>query len=348
MAMNMIPTSLLDTWNTLLDGLFYDLAALSTEERGWLATNHLPEGTLMDVMPAKAGNMGLDTIKQLGSLPLLGERFESSPLVVAVPGVGSSAVGAAAFARNVADHLEQPVVAVVAGNGGADVVADALGGWLVLEAHNSLRMFGDQLARRDGAIGRAGELSQNGAKHTEAGIAQYGAELPGRGYARLMSSLSRATAGKVVLPRTEAFDDEGTTSEINVLRALLTDSRYPARLVVAHSKGAYSLATALYQLRGDDRLLHGVSANLQVITLGAVVEFPEGTPSVKQLLGAWDGFGWLNSSQALLGCAAHLGTSPPFTWVPGASHSLSRFMPGALSVAASLEIAGVLAGPRLI
>ena len=60
-------------------------------------------------------------------------------LALAVAGVGSSALGAAAFARNIADALDAPVAAVVSGYGLADVLTEALGGFFLFGALNSLR-----------------------------------------------------------------------------------------------------------------------------------------------------------------------------------------------------------------
>ncbi len=49
---------------------------------------------------------------------------------IAVTGVGSSALGSAAFASNVSEALHKPVAAIVPGFGLADVVPQALVGWL--------------------------------------------------------------------------------------------------------------------------------------------------------------------------------------------------------------------------
>jgi hypothetical protein len=49
---------------------------------------------------------------------------------IAVTGVGSSALGAAAFAWNVSEALHKPVAAIVPGFGLADLVPQALVGWL--------------------------------------------------------------------------------------------------------------------------------------------------------------------------------------------------------------------------
>ena len=46
-----------------------------------------------------------------------------------VAGVGSSDLGAAALARTLANHLDAPVGAIVAGYGLSDLLSEALGGW---------------------------------------------------------------------------------------------------------------------------------------------------------------------------------------------------------------------------
>ncbi len=48
---------------------------------------------------------------------------------IAVSGVGSSALGSAAFAWNVSEALQKPVAAIVPGFGLADLVPQALAGW---------------------------------------------------------------------------------------------------------------------------------------------------------------------------------------------------------------------------
>lgn len=55
---------------------------------------------------------------------------------ISVSGVGSSALGSAAFAWNSSVALGKPVAAIVPGYGLADVVQQALGGWFGFEAYN--------------------------------------------------------------------------------------------------------------------------------------------------------------------------------------------------------------------
>ncbi|MCA0851568.1 hypothetical protein [Salipiger thiooxidans] len=56
-----------------------------------------------------------------------------------VAGVGSSALGAAAFARNVADAIGGPVLSVVSGYGLADLLTEALGGYFLFGHINLMR-----------------------------------------------------------------------------------------------------------------------------------------------------------------------------------------------------------------
>jgi hypothetical protein len=81
------------------------------------------------------------------------ERTSDTVATVVVAGVGSSAVGTAALARGVADYLGTPVAGIVSGLGLADVVSEALGGWVVFGARNALRevvaRFLDAFALKD-------------------------------------------------------------------------------------------------------------------------------------------------------------------------------------------------------
>ena len=58
---------------------------------------------------------------------------------VTVTGVGSSALGSAAFAWNVSEALAEPVAAIVPGYGLADLVPQALGGWFGFVLHDAVQ-----------------------------------------------------------------------------------------------------------------------------------------------------------------------------------------------------------------
>ncbi|MFW5678806.1 MAG: hypothetical protein ACOC3D_00945 [Pseudomonadota bacterium] len=121
--------------NALLDTIFYDVNNLTDEEvaslRPWLAK----EGAILVVPPS--GGSSLEVYASLADFESVGTRRRLGALAVA--GVGSSALGAAAFARNVADAYGGPVAAVVSGYGLADLLTEALGGFFWFGQLNGLR-----------------------------------------------------------------------------------------------------------------------------------------------------------------------------------------------------------------
>lgn len=135
-ADNPFRTAALDTLqrrNAFLDGVFYDVNAVTHEETPDLAFWLAREGAIVLVPPTGEGRL---------KVFLTPEDYLREPAPVAalaIAGVGSSALGAAAFARNVADGLGEPVAAVVSGYGLADILTEALGGFFWFGALNSIR-----------------------------------------------------------------------------------------------------------------------------------------------------------------------------------------------------------------
>jgi hypothetical protein len=84
------------------------------------------------------------------------EAGNNEVAALAVAGVGSSALGAAAFARNVADALDKQVAAVVSGYGLADVLTEALGGFFLFGALNSVRHAFERFDNLSKSASRAG------------------------------------------------------------------------------------------------------------------------------------------------------------------------------------------------
>lgn len=132
--------------NTMLDWFFYDVGGLTPEERAQLVSEPNEEGSILVVWPRQArGAVGI-------------RRFSGYESLRAAPGdpvrrftiaeVGSSGIGAAAFARTVADHHDEPVGAIVAGYGVADLLTEAMGGWFVMGGANRvMQMYQDALDR---------------------------------------------------------------------------------------------------------------------------------------------------------------------------------------------------------
>ena len=120
--------------NAVLDAFFYDVKVISPFETGTLAPWLAHEGALLIVPPTGAG--ALSVCPDIESFAAAGG---AATRILAVAGVGSSALGTAAFARNVADAFGEPVAALVSGYGMADMLAEAAGGWLWFGALNRLR-----------------------------------------------------------------------------------------------------------------------------------------------------------------------------------------------------------------
>ncbi len=132
--------------NTTLDALFYDVKTVTAEEAFYISSCLAAEGAILIVPPTGGAPLKLcDTIDDylLGG----GEAIDT----LAVAGVGSSALGSAAFARNIADAIEKPVAVVVSGYGIADVMTEALGGYFLFGYLNGFR---HQFERLDEFFGR--------------------------------------------------------------------------------------------------------------------------------------------------------------------------------------------------
>lgn len=109
--------------NLALDALFYDVNAITPEEAFYISDSLAAEGAIIMVPPSGRGALTLcETIDEF----ILRGGAEARALAVA--GIGGSALGAAAFARNVADAVDGPVAVVVSGYGIADVITETLGG----------------------------------------------------------------------------------------------------------------------------------------------------------------------------------------------------------------------------
>jgi len=246
-------------FNSLLDTVFYDVGALSSQERLALSTYLRPEGSILVVYPADAAQE-IRWLTPEAFVREQQERTSDAVTTVVVAGVGSSAVGTAALARDVADHLGTPVAGIVSGLGLADVVSEALGGWFVFGARNALRevvaRFLDALALKD---------------HVRD------------------PETHRELKADVAPPETPNERFLYGSPDSTTLLYLLDKLGDRLRLVVGHSKGNYSIENALEGWAGSP------NAKLQIVTLGAVIWFPPQFADLQQFIGEIDYFGMLNS-----------------------------------------------------
>ena len=240
--------------NTILDALFYDVGSLSEHELEFLVSQTNLEGSVLVVHPRNsAGALAVEKYENYAAL-----RAAPGDLLTrfSIAGVGSSDVGAAALARNLADHYDEPIGAIVAGYGVADLLAEAMGGWFFLGGANRLmKLFHDREADAAAALER---------------------------YEGSIKDLDAATASSIATTVTGSPDSD------TLLRLLLDEDR-EVKTLLGHSKGCLSIAYALQALA-----VSGAGASqqkvrsAQIVTTGAVVEFPDGYENTTQFLGSFD------------------------------------------------------------
>jgi hypothetical protein len=276
--------------NTLADALFYDVnllwlrlltrgVTLSTANTLPTAQNGLaalqaaskvinlsalanPEGVILVVDAHRAPFIQkYDDVKLFLStgltFPSNGEGGPSPKdvRIISVTGVGSSALGSAAFAWNISESLHEPVAAIVPGYGLADIIPQALGGWFGFGVPDFIRRSVQQaLADNAPEFARIGRRLSSTAPHAE-------------------------SAGEATF--------RSGSPESDILHDILQAAPQFRRLY-GHSKGALCIENAVRGLpseRYDD---------LHVTTFGCVIQ-EETAADYNQILGGVDGLGQLNS-----------------------------------------------------
>jgi len=251
---NPVRTVALDTIqrrNAVLDAVFYDVAAIRPNETAKLAFWLAREGAII-VVPPSGSDAGLEVFSTAQEYFATGGALAA----LAVAGVGSSALGAAAFARNVADALDGPVAAVVSGYGLADLLTEALGGFFMFGALNSIRHAFEPLDEVTRLFTRSEQTLE---------------DLSGLGFAR-------------------------TSRDTETVIALLKDARFSPELLVGHSKGNLVISEALYAIHAEDPVLEKrLAEQLRIVTISAKIGMPHAFHDVLDVMGEWDWFGALNS-----------------------------------------------------
>ena len=246
------PMMPLDWRNTVLDRWFYNIGVLGSDEQRTVLGFPPSEGGALLVAPALA-RRAIEDFPRRGFAKLKSADFAG----VAIAGVGSSALGTAALARQLADALGQPVLGVISGRGMADLVSEALGGWFVFRTEN---MVGEVLDV----------------------------------WRRMGASLPSFRAGRSA--ETDALDGYyGGSPDSNALQALLAQCPDKIRFLVGHSKGNLVIANALRGLLLKRPVEADRLSGLEILTLGAAVGFPIGFDKLFQVVGAGDAFGAMNS-----------------------------------------------------
>jgi hypothetical protein len=260
--------------NAFFDALFYDVGALSDAEKEELSPLVDQEGAIIVVPPASSHRR----IAHFATVPEFLEEKGGSLRALAIAGVGSSVLGTAALARNVADAYGIEVAGIVSGYGVSDMVAEAIGGWFFYGALDAIRHEVRE------SVNRWKQFS----------------EMTGAG--------ARKAGARVSTP----------VSDINALDDILRASPPNLSLLIGHSKGDLMLDFALERFaQGMGKAGHPYFEQLRVVTLGAVTDLPPRFRHVHQFIGEIDWFGGMNSRlqvphTRIPNAWHHLNTALPF------------------------------------
>jgi hypothetical protein len=177
---------------------------------------------------------------------------------VSVTGVGSSALGSAAFAWNVSEALGEPVAAIVPGYGLADIIPQGLSGFFGYGLADYVRQLGDEA------------------------LAWMAPEM-----ARIGRRLSRSIPGEAARHADPGPSYRRGSPESDILHAILLHAPQITRLY-GHSKGSLCIGNAILSLPRDR------ARELAITTFSAVVK-EECDADFEQILGNIDSLGQLNS-----------------------------------------------------
>ncbi|MEM6676563.1 MAG: hypothetical protein AAF675_01700 [Pseudomonadota bacterium] len=262
--------------NSVLDAGVYDLPGLTAAEIAALAPRPGTDdaGTILVVHPRDTRENGVIRHADYSA-------FRAAPgrqiTRFAIAGLGSSALGAAALGRTLADATGKPVGVVVAGYGPGDLVSEAMGGFLLFAAANRMRHARATLGHRLGTL-----------------VAERQPGLPG--------------------PRPHDF---ATPDVAMLVRLLAEPGRRIHVLLGHSKGALALSAALARVLRTGDAETAARLARAQVITAGAVIAFPPEIAWVHQLIGTLDTLGQLNSQRGLPAhrvalAGHHLNTALPF------------------------------------
>ncbi|MEL6487605.1 MAG: hypothetical protein AAFQ13_10750, partial [Pseudomonadota bacterium] len=243
--------------NAALDALFYDVDALSREEKAQLRRSGKAEGMVLEVGPSWAPSLRVwDRLAQC-------EGLKPRYCAITIAGVGSSAVGAAALARNVADALRGPVLAVVSGHGMSDLASEAVGGFFLFGGLNAMRHGVNSFDRSVDAM-------------------------------RAMNPWLPPSPGPSVDPG-QGFQLARFSEDVKALTGLLA-GEVETDWLVGHSKGNLVISEALYALRAKHtERFEEVAQSVPIVTFGARIAMPTEIERVIDVMGDLDSFGAMNS-----------------------------------------------------
>ena len=300
--------------NIGIDSVFYDTTSLDADEQDKLNPLVDREGSIVVVSP-RAERQPIRHYKTALRFMI---KEGNSIQGLAVAGVGSSVLGTAALARNVADSYGFDVAGLVTGYGIADLITEALGGWFFYGYADRFR-------------------------HSLEWVSETLLTSPRRAVSQQIATATKmkAMSARVDAGALPSFDFEvppPPSADLQTLRDLLIATPASLKVIVGHSKGCLLTSFALNHfvddMEGDP---HPFYETLTIVTLGAVVSIPRQFRRRRQFLGQLDWFGGMNSRLDM-----------PHHTVPNAWHHLNTQIPFAMSVREVLARVRDLAAPDLL
>lgn len=243
--------------NEFFDALFYDVSALTREEKDALSPFIDREGSVINVPPTAAHR----PITHYPSASAFLNKHQKTVQAIVVAGVGSSVLGTAALARNVANAYGIDAAGIVSGYGASDVLTEALGGWFFYgatdEMRHEIREALNRLSKTLPTLNSASNLPQEA---------------------------SNATSSELF------------SNDIDTLNEIL--DAFPSKLsiLVGHSKGDLLIDRALERFAEKNaNNAHRYFEELRIVTFGSVTDIPDKFKKVYQFIGSIDWFGGINS-----------------------------------------------------
>ena len=284
--------------NTAFDALFYDVSRMLTDL--FLHGSIVVTGTAVSPSPrfsemttgfsqldlsASSNPAGSILVVDAGRPPHITQFDDVANFIswvnvhcqtlrsASVTGVGSSALGSAAFAWNVSAALDEPVVAIVPGYGVTDVIHQGLAGWFeVVDGWLEMcDLWIKQMAEE--VLARTMLLAARSDRHQ----------------IMIAGGDAKANIGAPMFPRGSGPSfPAGSTQSSNALHAILKDVPNINR-VFGHSKGAVAIKHAIQSLPRE------TTQRLHVVTFGCAIAEDTPTARYSQFLGLIDGLGLLSS-----------------------------------------------------
>lgn len=246
--------------NIALDNFFYDVDSLSENEKATVLKFFDHEGAIVVVSPLNADK----PVRYYENTTEMLTAEKSNIGGVAVAGVGSSILGTAALARNVADTYGRDIAGIVSGYGATDLLMEALGGWFFYGYTDKYRHVLEIMVEQ----------------------AANGVSAPLRDATNASIDVARDSRESWI-PRQL---DSGTL--LDILLAVPDNMD----ILVGHSKGAMLIDFVLEEfVRRMQGQAHRYYDELHVVTVGAVVGVPRNFKRTSQIIGALDWFGGMNS-----------------------------------------------------